>query len=155
MKAIFSCLMLITFFTFQTSGINVCEIQIPEKVIKSFQKKYPKNTEASWDDLGDMFVVNFYDEGDVLKEANFDPEGNWQETITVLDEDELPKKIITFIENKYRGDAELYDVIFSEKPEGNFYFVNIDIMEMSEDEETESQSITLTFDDKGKFLKQD
>jgi len=137
-----------------TQNLAIGNIEVPEKVTKSFQKKYPVHSEASWDDLGDVFVVTFYDKDDILREATFDLEGVWKETITIYDEEDMPQVIAGFIKKKYGENVEVYEVAFSEKPEGAFYFVGIGIEGDSDDEEEmESESYTLTFDAKGKFLK--
>jgi len=155
MKSFFSCLMLITFLASQTFGLTINEVEVPEKVLKTFQKKYPKHSEAVWDDLGDMFVVNFYDD-EILREASFDVEGNWKETNTNLDEDDLLPNIKKYLIKKYGEEIEYYDIVFTDSPKGSFYFINIEVVEESDDEEeeSESQSYSLKFDSEGKAIKE-
>jgi len=151
MKAFFSCLMLLTFLAAQTLTTKYGKIEVPEKVEKSFQTKYPKHTEAIWDDLGDLFLVTFYDVGELLKEATFDLDGNWKETLTSFEESEMPHIMATFIEKKYGEDVEVFEVVFLENPAESFYSVVIEVN--TETEEEESESTTLIFDKNGNFLK--
>lgn len=152
MKTFFSCILLLTFLAAQTLDAKNGNIEVPEKVEKSFQTKYPKHTEAIWDDLGDSFLVTFYDDGEVLKEATFDLNGNWTETATSLEESEMLQTMSSYIETKYGEDVEFYGVTFLEKPSGSFYSVSMDVASETEEE---SESYTLIFDAKGIFLEEE
>ena len=150
MNKAFICFLLFGVFSMQISATS--QIEVPTAVAKSFQKKYPKNTEATWDDLGDSFEVTFYDEGDVIKEATFGTDGSWKETITSLEEDELSSVIKKYLNETY-DDYEVYEILFFEKPDENIFYVTIEISEDDEDEE--SESIVIVFDEDGKFLKKE
>ena len=148
MKKVFVCFLLVGVYAISAAS----QIEVPVAVEKSFQKKYPKNTEASWDDLGDSFEVTFYDEGEVIKEATFETDGTWRETISSLDEEELSLVIKKYLNENY-DEYEVYEIFFSEKPDEKSFYVTIEISGADdEDEESETESITLVFDKDGKFL---
>lgn len=149
MRATSFCILLMTFLVVQNLNAKT-NFGVPEVVTKSFQKKYPKITDVSWDDYGDTYVATFFGENNQPKEATFDADGNWTETFTTLEEGDLPEMIASHISKKYGEDAEFFDITFSEKPDGNFYYVNIEVS--SDDEDSENESWVLTFDTEGKFI---
>lgn len=153
MKAIFSGLIMITFLVSQSFGNHLGNIIVPEIINKSFQKKYPNHTEPTWNDLGDYFSVTFYDENETIKEASFSLDGVWKNTMTNLDEDELPQNIKAYIRKKFGEEVDYYDLVFLETTEENIYLINIEVAETNEEEEEESQTYVLTFDEDGKFIK--
>jgi hypothetical protein len=141
-----------TFLAVQNLNANT-NSSVPEVVTKSFQKKYPKVTNVSWDDYGELFIASFFGENDQPIEATFDANGNWNETITIMEEGDLPETITSYISKKYSEDSEIFEISFSEKPAGSFYFVSIEVS--SDDEDVESETWMLTFDKAGKFLEKE
>lgn len=157
MKALFSGLVMIAFIVSPSLGNILGNIIVPEKINKSFQTKYPNHTEPTWSDLGDYFSVTFYDENETVKEASFSLDGTWRNTITNLDEEEIPQNIKNYILKKYGEEIDYYELVFLEKAEENIFIINIEVAEADEEleDEVESQIYILTFDEDGKFLKEE
>ena len=87
-------------------GVNA---QAPEAVKKTFQTKYPGENDPDWHlDAHDNYESNFKIDG-IKYRADFRPTGEWIETETSIDFDELPKVIRDIIEKDY-NDSEITEV---------------------------------------------
>jgi len=92
-KIIFSiCLLL---------GINgyAQEIEIPAKVLSTFQEKYPTAKKVEWKQLKDTFHAEYFDFYQSI--AIFSSDGLWIKTISFVSEDNLPKKAIEYIDESF------------------------------------------------------
>mgnify|MGYP003625769534 CR=1 FL=1 len=94
---------------------------VPEAVQLAFEQKYPGENDPDWhiDDNGN-YESNFKIDGKKLR-ADFSPEGNWIETESSLDKNELPKAI----QEKIKADFSAYEITELEEVDhhskGKFY----------------------------------
>lgn len=95
----------------------------PEAVKKTFQEKYPGEDDPDWEiDSNGNYESHFKIDG-VKYRADFSPNGDWIETETSIDEDDLPKAIKDAIEKNYKNEeiTEVEKVMHHYK--GTFYDV--------------------------------
>lgn len=96
---------------------------VPEAVRNNFKSKYPGENDPDWKkDSNGNFESNFKMDG-VSYRADFKPDGNWIETETSIDKNELPD----VIQSKIASDYSDYSITEIEKVEhhskGTFYDV--------------------------------
>ena len=86
-------------FLFSTSFSQVRKI--PAEVTESFKQKYPEATKVEWRDKLSTFSAIF-EIDDQLHEAKFNSKGEWQQTETAIEEDDLPEAVTDgFEKSKY------------------------------------------------------
>ncbi|MGS2726247.1 PepSY-like domain-containing protein [Psychroserpens sp. BH13MA-6] len=117
----------ITILTFIILAIFGCQnsviAQAPEAVKATFQKMYPGENDPDWhqDDHGN-YESHFKIDG-IKYRADFSKNGQWIETETSIDKDDLPKAI----KDKIKADYEDEEITEVEKVEhhskGTFYDV--------------------------------
>lgn len=123
---------------------QVEEGAVPKKVADALNKKYPKANDVDWvfSETG-TYTANFFEEGDI-KEATFDRNGQWLETLYFLAETDLPESVDNAVKSSYPG-LEYYDsVVMVEKPDGKYYLITV---------ETDDAYQKLKIDVNGKVLK--
>lgn len=82
---------------------NQNKVDVPQKVIISFQKTFPQAKDVEWSMENETdFEAEFNSEGKEMS-ACFTQEGEWIETEMELDVDKLPKHIVAAFENNYAG----------------------------------------------------
>jgi hypothetical protein len=91
-------------------GFDDPNSEIPEVVIDSWQKRFPRAEEIEWTRKGNNFVASFIYR-DQPTHAEFTPAGDWVEARAKLDEKELHRLILTYIEEHHKDD----DFIIGEK----------------------------------------
>lgn len=147
MKVVFSGF----YFVMLLNGTVAFSNTTPEVVLKAFAEKYPSATSTEWDMYDNLFTVNFIDEDGELRDATFDSNGEWVETVTVVGRDELPEQIVLYVEEEYGTDVEYYETLFVEKSDGNYYSVSFEVYS-NDDEKTDNETYTLEFDKDGNLL---
>lgn len=88
------------FFLFLlTIGLTVISNQlfsqirkIPSAATENLKQKYPNADKVEWKDGLSHFTAKFQSDGKDY-EAHFDNDGNWKESLTKLDEAELPEAV--------------------------------------------------------------
>ena len=94
-------------------GVLSCQEQkkdeVPEAVIKSFQKKYPGENDPDWeqDDHG-YWESHFKKDGEKYR-ADFNADGTWVETENDIKKKNLPDAVKKVIKEKY-SDLEITEV---------------------------------------------
>lgn len=152
----FSLLVFFIMTTFQFTWLEVGDV--PEKVKLLFEEMYPGSEDVYWDEWDDIFAVSFLHEG-YFKVAYFDLEGDWQETVTQMESEDLSERIRDYIESLYEID-EYNGVSRIEKLDVMEYHVHISILgnEASggeNEEEDFSDSLTVVFSEQGDFIRVD
>ena len=107
--------------------INVYSQTRPSsKVKKSFNEKYENADIIKWESEKEKNRVTIwkamFKANDVLSVAWFDPKGNWIQTKTKINEDELPEAVLKSIEENYY----MYKIVITarfENPEDKGYEV--------------------------------
>lgn len=93
---------------------------VPENVKTASAKKFPGMIEVEWEVANGIYLADFSHE-EQYKTAKFDQNGNWLETRTYIEEDDLPASIITTVGNKYE-DAYFESIMKVENnKKENFY----------------------------------
>lgn len=97
--------------------------QVPEEVQSNFEAKYPGENDPDWEtDSNGNYEAHFKMKG-VKYRADFSPTGQWIETETNIDKDDLPEAIKKVIKNKY-GDEDITEVeLVTSATKGTFYDV--------------------------------
>lgn len=145
MKLIISSLfLLLSFSIFAQSSMNR---DVPEIVYKTFNKKFPRAEDISWDKVDTNFIAEFYFRG-VGTYAEFSPGGKWVQTITDLDVKNLYPPVQKYIDENFAKDK----IVFAEKAmkadKQDYYYVQLS----RKDKETkELHTIELFFDKTGKI----
>lgn len=117
---------------------------VPSNVQNTFKSKYPTATDVEWYDEEDGTYAAYFYVNEQSKTAKFNNTGNWTETKTFMDVNEMPKPVINAINSKYKG-AEIGSVTMIELP------TNLNQFEVSA--EMNSTTYLLTYDEKGTLLK--
>lgn len=71
-----------------------------EKVLKAFKETFANAEKVVWNDVGDQFQANFW-ENSINVRAKYDDDGNLVETIRYYYEKNLPPLIQTKLKKKY------------------------------------------------------
>jgi hypothetical protein len=66
--------------------------KIPAEVTEAFREKYPGATQVEWKDKLTNFVAVFKVDG-TQYEARFNKKGEWKDTESAIDTDELPEEV--------------------------------------------------------------
>ena len=90
--------------------------KIPAEVKQAFAKKFPKATDIKYEMGKKDYEVSFKENGVVIS-ANFNSSGEWLETVTIINESDLPKKVLTSIAKNFVGFmiTEVSKVVSSKK----------------------------------------
>ena len=100
-------IVLLAIFSFNCQ--STLNAQAPDAVKKTFQTKYPGENDPDWEiDSNGNYESHFKIDG-IKYRADFAPNGQWIETETSIDEDELPKAIRDVIESEY-SDEDITEV---------------------------------------------
>jgi uncharacterized membrane protein YkoI len=79
------------------------QIKVPEKVIATFNAMFPGAREIDWGKESDMeYEAEFEMNGRDIS-ANFDSDGIWLVTETVLSADDLPEPVLKTIKSQFNG----------------------------------------------------
>ncbi|WGD34517.1 PepSY-like domain-containing protein [Olleya sp. YS] len=114
---------------------NTVKSQVPKEVQSNFESKYPGENDPDWEtDSNGNYEAHFKKKG-VKYRADFSPNGQWIETETNIDKDDLPKAIKQVIKEQY-GSEDITEVeLVDSATKGTFYDVefkqkgkNMDVM---------------------------
>ena len=83
-------------------SITLAQSNVPQRVLNNFNAKFPTAHDLRWSTESETenYVASFYLQG-LEKRASFDPKGIWLYTSTILDDRELPEKVVDEINNDY------------------------------------------------------
>lgn len=118
-------------------------IDVPEKVKAAFMEKFPEAEEVEWALENQTYKASCYNDG-YYNEVSYTADGHWIQTMTYLDEMELPESLITYLEEKY-SDYYLSEARLAENKEGKKYHIELT------NEEDEVKKIL--FNEKGEIIK--
>ncbi len=118
-------------------------IDVPAKVKAAFMKMFPEAEEIEWTLDNKTYKASCYNEG-YYNEVLYTDDGQWIQTITYLDEMELPESLITYLEEKY-SDYYLSEARLEENKEGKRYHIEL----TNEEEEVKK----ILFNEKGEAIK--
>jgi len=127
-------------------SFNACDQeQAPEKIKSAFNQKFPNAEEVDWDmEKNNEWEAEFeVDENDMS--ATFDQNGQWLETETEIEENELPESVTLRLKNNFKG-YEIEKAEYLESPEYKGYELEL---------EGKDGDITVLIGMDGKKLKQE
>jgi hypothetical protein len=117
--------LIITIGLLVAMSFNACEQEkVPAEVKSAFSQKYPDAKNADWDMEEDgKWEAEFKMNGEEMS-ASFDQNGQWLETETAMDRDNLPE----LVDSTLTGNFESYkveEVEYLESPEGKGYEIQL------------------------------
>ncbi len=125
-------------FLFCIYVLSAQEMDVPQKVLESFSAQCSSSDDVIWTFNGENFVAEHYDEFE--KVSYFNTEGQWLKTITYTMEDDLEKRILNLLSDKYEN-YYVESIQTTELSEGLIFH---EIILMDDDDE----KIILRFDEK-------
>lgn len=100
MKLSFSILILFIFLL--SYGQEWETRELPNSILKSFKKKYDGFPVVKWKkSRADEYIVYFTNKENKTEIARYDSVGNWIETISFIEREEAPEKIVMETERAY------------------------------------------------------
>jgi hypothetical protein len=105
---------------------------LPEKVLKTFQKKCPKASSDDWMKEGDHYVISYFDDNDWY-DVRISAKGKWQGTAIMIDYEKLPQAIISHFEASKYNEFEVVKITLAEKPKlPKEYRIYVESLDMKE-----------------------
>ena len=77
-------------------------VEVNEKVLKSFKETFPKAEQVNWQEYSDNYVVNFMELG-IRERITYDKDGNFVSATRYYLEENLPTNILFKVKKKYPG----------------------------------------------------
>ena len=85
------------------SSALMAQMKVPAMVSKEFEKKFADATHIKWGkENATEYEADFELKGKKMS-ANFDVNGNWKETETEININELPQVVVQSVNEKYAG----------------------------------------------------
>lgn len=122
------------------NAIDIEESEVDSMVLEVFRELYPDATDANWAQDANEYIVAFI-ENDYSIKATFEEDGEWLQSVTEIDFEDLPTEAQALINSKYAPE-QFEHIIKVEIPEEVAYNVTF---------EAKKQTFILTFDEKGKL----
>lgn len=117
--------------------------EIPNKILESFTAKFGKVSNVDWSEYDRVYIASFSNKKDRWISAQFDAQGNWQQTETFLEVEDIPSLQQQYI-NKNFGQPSYYSSILQlETPEKTTLNISFD---------TATHYVTLLFSAEGELL---
>lgn len=142
MKNLF--LITIVFAAFSLSACGQKE-NVPEKVITSFEQKFPDAKKVKWEKENDTHWEAEFKLNGKEYSSNFDNKGNWLETDYEVEINDIPAAVKSTLDNEFLG-FEIEEAEVLETAEGTVYKFEI------EKDETEMEVV---IDPSGKVVKKE
>jgi len=98
--------------------------RVPAAVKTAFGKKFPTAKKVDWGKEGKTQWEAEFELNEKDISANFDLQGNWKETETDLEEDEVPSVVMNVLKAKFPG-YKVKDAAFTETPKYSAYEIVI------------------------------
>ncbi len=118
---------------------------VPAAVKTAFSKKFPNVKKVKWDKEGNTEWEAEFETGEKDMSANFDLQGNWKETETDLENDEVPAVVLNTIKAKFPG-YKVKEAAFTETPSYSAYEIDI---------KKGDKKMEVTIDKSGKVLSKE
>jgi len=77
-------------------------VEVNEKVLKSFKETFPKAEQVNWQEYSDNYVVNFMELG-IRERITYDKDGNFVSATRYYLEENLPTNILFKVKKKFPG----------------------------------------------------
>ncbi len=110
-------LMVISFAAFSQTNI-------PAAVKAAFGKKFPTVKRTEWSKEGKTEWEAEFERNEKELSANFDLQGNWKETETDVEEDDVPSVVMNVLSARFPG-YKVKDAAFTETPKYSAYEIVI------------------------------
>ncbi len=123
-------------------GVFAQVSDVPANVQKTFKAKCPSSTDVEWT-AGESYTASFW-VGTLYKEAIFASNGQWVQTSTVMDEEELPESVKSSLKTTL-GEIYITYILKLETNNGSASYV-IDLS-------SETENLQVTTDMAGQILK--
>ena len=118
---------------------------VPEEVLATFDALFPEAEEVTWHNDGEEYMAFFFQDEHTL-EATIHEKGDWIQTLTYLDIEELPEAALEFILREFGRLDEYYTITKVEKSEVLLFRASFEL---------KGQDVYLEFDENGKLLKKE
>lgn len=118
---------------------------VPAAVKTAFSKKFPNVKKVKWDKEGKTEWEAEFEIGEKDMSANFDLQGNWKETETDLENDEVPAVVLSTIKTQFPG-YKVKEAAFTETPAYSAYEIDI---------KNGDKKMEVTIDKSGKVLSKE
>src|SRR4051812_33340869 len=103
MKQVIMIAAVALFFVFAAKGQAIATAKVPAAVKASFKKKYP-GIAGKWEKEDGNYEVNFQQHGNHMS-AVIKADGTVTETETDIKATELPKNVLSYLKEHYKGKA--------------------------------------------------
>ncbi|MCB0805247.1 MAG: PepSY-like domain-containing protein [Bacteroidales bacterium] len=137
-------------------GIDDPNSEIPEDVIDSWQKRFPRAEEIDWttkpnpSDSIDLDFIATFVYRDQPNIAEFLPNGDWVETRTEYDPKDLYGPIVSYLDEHHKGDEIIIAEKVTRKDRNDYYYVKLI---RDEKGQTEPYEFELFFSKSGQIEK--
>lgn len=120
---------------------------VPQVVIKTFNKKFPRAEDVAWEKVDTVYKADCFFNGRGTY-AEFAPDGSWQMTITDLDLKTLYRPIQEYLDENFKKDNILFAEQAIKADRQDYYYVQL---ERKDPETKEYFTIELFFDKTGRI----
>ena len=143
MRHLLSSIGVMVLFLLPTLAVYAQSDDIPKSVLTNFNNKYPNAEELDWYTDEDDYMVSFVDDT-YNAEATFKANGEWRQTVTTIDELDLPKAAGNYITNQFGKPDYFINITRVQTPNQTDYFVSF---------ETTSKTVSLIFNEHGSLVE--
>lgn len=123
------------------------EPDVPTAVIKTFNKKFPRAEDVSWNKVDTMYKVNCYYR-ERAAYAEFTSSGKWVETVLDVDTKQIYTPIERYIDENFKKDKIVFVEKATRADKQDYYYVQLNRKTKGS---KETQTIELFFDKVGKI----
>jgi len=139
------CLYFFSLFHGLTPVTSPINHELPISIKATFEQLFPLAKAVEWEE-DEMEYYLYFENGKHNVEAFISKTGQWIQTNTFIEYEELPVRARTFIEEHYKEDIPYFDgVLQLDTPEASYYVVTF---------ESEGAGINLLFTDTGNLLSE-
>ena len=116
------------------------KITVPAAVKGALSKKYPDATKVTWEKENGNYEANWGGKSGEDNSVQFTPSGNFIEIVKAISISELPKPVISYVKEHYKG-AKITEAGKVTDAQGKLSY------------EAEVKGKDIIFDEKGNFVK--
>ncbi|MEI8202777.1 MAG: PepSY-like domain-containing protein [Bacteroidota bacterium] len=142
------CILILMMFSLSVFSQQIKESAVPKVVADALAGQYPNAKLKNWEKQKESYIAVIKDEGQTGR-VEITAEGEWVQTIFVVDAKELPSPVQVYVKDNYPATYKIASANFFEKKSAdNYYFVKVKKEGVGQD-----QSSELTFTPQGALLK--
>ena len=130
-------------FLLPTVAVHAQSDDVPKSVLTTFNNKYPNAEEVDWYTDEDDYTVSFVEDSYNV-EATFKANGEWRQTVTNIDEMDLPKAAGSYIAGQFGKPDYFINITRMQTPGQLQYFVSF---------ETATKTVSLIFNEDGSLAE--